>query len=56
MTRSKKVTLNGGNELADFVNSSPVSLRVVAFEEINYIHTFYKNKDISWMEAIYHII
>ena len=35
VTRSKKVTLSGGNELADFIGLSPVSLRVVAFEEVS---------------------
>ena len=33
--RSKEVTLSGGNELADLVGSSPVGLRVVAFEEVS---------------------
>ena len=31
VTRSKEVTLSGGNELADLVGSSPVGLRVMAF-------------------------
>ncbi len=35
VTRSKEVTLSGGNELADLVGSSPVGLRVVAFEEVS---------------------
>ncbi len=35
VTRSKEVTLCGGNELADLVSSSPVGLRVVTFEEVS---------------------
>ncbi len=35
VTRSKEVTLSGGNELADLVGSSLVGLRVVAFEEVS---------------------
>ncbi len=35
VTRSKEVTLSGGNELADLVGSSPVGLRVVAFKEVS---------------------
>ncbi len=35
MTRSKEVTSSGGNELAVLVSSSPVGLRVVAFEEVS---------------------
>ncbi len=35
MTRSKEVTLSGDNELADLVGSSPIGLRVVAFEEVS---------------------
>ncbi len=31
VTRSKEVTLSGGNELAVFVGSSPVGLRVIVF-------------------------
>ncbi len=37
VTRSKEVTLSGGNELADLVGSSLVSLKVVAFEEVSRI-------------------
>ncbi len=33
VTKSKKVTLSGGNELADLVGSSFVGLRVLAFEK-----------------------
>ncbi len=35
VTRSKEVTLSGGNELVVLVNLSPVGLRVVAFEEVS---------------------
>ncbi len=35
MTRSKEVTLSSGNELADLIGSSPVGLRVIAFEEVS---------------------
>ena len=35
VTRSKEITLNGGNELANFVGSSIIDLRIVAFEEIS---------------------
>ncbi len=35
VTRSKEVTLSGGNEPADLVGSSPAGLRVVAFEEVS---------------------
>ncbi len=35
VTRSKKVTLSGGNELAVLVGLSPVGLRVMAFEELS---------------------
>ena len=35
VTRSKEVTLYGGNELADLVGSSPIGLRVMAFEEVS---------------------
>ncbi len=35
ITRSKEVTLSGGNELADLIGSSPVGLKVVAFEEVS---------------------
>ncbi len=35
ITRSKEMTLSGGNELADLVGSSPIVLRVVAFEEVS---------------------
>ncbi len=31
VTRSKEVTLSGGNELAVLVGSSPIGLRVMAF-------------------------
>ena len=44
VTRSKEVTLSGGNELADLVGSSPVGLRVVAFEEVSWIRRLYKNE------------
>ncbi len=35
VTRSKEMTVSGGNELADFVGLSPVGLREVAFEEVS---------------------
>ncbi len=35
VTRSKEVTLSGGNELVVLIGSSPVGLRVVAFEEVS---------------------
>ncbi len=35
VTRSKEVILSDGNELADLVGSSPVGLRVIAFEEVS---------------------
>lgn len=41
MTRSKKVILNSGNALVDFVCLSFLSLKIVAFEEFSWI---YNNK------------
>ncbi len=35
VTKLKEMTLSGGNELADLIGSSPVGLRVVAFEEVS---------------------
>ncbi len=58
MIRSKEVALSSGNELADFVSSSFVGLRVVAFEEVIWICRLYKNEvilEIARMEAIYYI-
>ena len=55
VTRSKEVTLSGGNELADLVGSSLVGLRVVAFEEVSWICRLCKNEvalEMARMEAI----
>ncbi len=35
VTKSKEVTLSGGNEPADLVGSNPVGLRVVAFKQVS---------------------
>ncbi len=35
VTRLKKVILSGGNELAVLVSSSPLGLKVVAFEDVS---------------------
>ncbi len=56
VTRSKEVTLSGGNELAVLVGSSPVSLRVVAFEEVSWICRPYKNEVASRIKAICRIM
>lgn len=56
--RSKDVTLNSDNQLANFVNLSLVGLRVIVLEEVSSINTFYRNKVILKMiriEAIYRI-
>ncbi len=54
VTRSKEVILSGGNELEVLVGSSPVGLRVVAFEEMSWIRRLRKNEValMAWMEAI----
>ncbi len=55
VTKLKEVTLSGGNELADLVGSSPVGLRVVAFEEVSWICRLRKNEvvlEMARMEAI----
>ena len=59
VTRSKEVTLSGGNELADLVCSSSVGLRVVAFEEVSCIRKLCKNKvalEMARMEVIYRVM
>ncbi len=55
VTRSKEVILSGGNKLADIIGSSPVGLRVVAFEEVSWICKLCKNEialEMARMEAI----
>ncbi len=56
MTKSKEVILSDGNELADLVGLSLVSLSVVAVEEISWIHRLCKNEVASRMETICHIM
>ncbi len=46
VTKSKEVILSDSNKLVDLVGSSPVGLRVVAFEEMSQIRRLRKNEDV----------
>ncbi len=44
VTRSKEVTLSGGNELAVLIDLSPLDLKVVVFKEVSWICRLCKNE------------
>lgn len=44
MIKLEKVTLNSNNELADLIGSSPIGIKMIAFQKISYIYKFCKNE------------
>ncbi len=44
MTRSKEVILSSGNKLVNFLDSSSIGLKKIAFKEISWILKLAKNE------------